>query len=193
MAAVGPLATTADVAARHPAGVLTDAQETRAAVLLDDASALIRDHLEQLVSFVEDDQVTLKLQGSRLSLPERPVAAVTSVAEIDGTELATTAWSWDGLDLVTVAVDYLAPTLVVTYSHGHEDVPDGIVRVACAMVNRVLTAPTATEGLGGETIGQYSYQAPGGSSGVGVYLSKGDMASLRRWRSSAGTIMVRSW
>jgi anti-sigma regulatory factor (Ser/Thr protein kinase) len=82
---------------------------------------------------------------------------------------------------------------VVTYSHGHEDVPDGIVRVACAMVNRVLTAPTATEGLGGETIGQYSYQAPGGSSGVGVYLSKGDMASLRRWRSSAGTIMVRSW
>jgi len=193
MAAVGPLASVADVAARHPAGELTDAQETRAAVLLDDASALIRDHLEQTVSYVDADEVTLKVQGNRITLPERPVAAVSSVAELDGTALPTTAWSWDGLDIVTVDVGYLASTLVVTYSHGLEDVPDGIVRVACAMVNRVLTAPTATEGLGGETIGQYSYQAPGGSSGVGVFLSKADERALRRWKAGAGTIMVRAW
>lgn len=193
MSAVGPLASVADVALRHPAGELTVAQEARAAVLLEDASALVRDYLEQTVSYVEADQVALTLQGSMITLPERPVGEVTAIATIDGTELPTGAWSWNGLDRVSVDPGYLASTLLVTYSHGLAEVPAGITARVCLMVNRVLTAPTATEGLGGETIGQYSYQAPGGSAGVSVFLSKADMAALRRYRSSAGTIMVHGW
>lgn len=194
MSAVGPLATVADVALRHPAGELTAAQGARAEALLDDASALVRDHLEQIVSFVEDDTVTVRTQGNRINLWELPVGAVTSVAGSDGTELPAAAWSWDGLHTVTILdLAYLEPTMLVTYSHGNEDVPDGVVARVCLMVNRVLTAPSATEGLASEQIGQYSYQAAGGSAGVSVFLSKADEKALRRYRRGAtGTIMVRA-
>lgn len=193
MSAVGPLATVADVALRHPAGELTVAQEARAEALLDDASAVMRDHLEQIVSYVEDDQVTVRTKGATIDLWELPVGAVTSVAGSDGTELPAAAWSWDGLHTVTVDPGYLEPTMQVTYSHGHEDVPAGVVARVCLMVNRVLTAPSATEGLASEQIGQYSYQAAGGSAGVSVFLTKNDEKAVRRYRRGAtGTIMVRS-
>jgi len=194
VSAVGPLATVADVALRHPAGELTAAQEARAAVLLEDASGQMRDHLEQIVSFVEDDTVTVRTQGARIDLWELPVGAVSSVAGSDGTELPAAAWSWDGLHTVTILDPaYLAPTMQVTYTHGHEDTPAGVVARVCLMVNRVLTAPSATEGLASEQIGQYSYQAAGGSAGVSTFLTKNDEKAVRRYRRGAtGTIMVRA-
>ena len=193
MSAVGPLASVADVALRHPAGTLTVAQEARAAVLLEDASALVRDCLGQVISYVEDDHVTVRTRGGIIVLWELPVGSVSSVASSDGTELPSSAWSWDGLDEITVAQAYLEPTMQVVYSHGLADIPTGLVARVCLMVNRVLTAPTATEGLSSEQIGQYSYQAAGGSAGVSVFLSKNDEKAIRRYgRGSTGTITVRA-
>lgn len=191
MSAVGPLATADDLAARI--GELTAAQAARAEALLDDASALIRDFKGQTLSFVEDDEITVRLQGLRARLPERPVGAVASVSTVDGTELPTTAWSWDGLDMVTVADGYAEAVLKIVYSHGWETLPTKYVTVCCNMVNRVLTAPSLAEGLTGEQIGAYGYQTTQqvGTGGTGVRLTNADKEQLGRPKS--GTVMVRPW
>ena len=199
------LATADDLAARI--GALSTDQAARAPALLIDASALIRAYCgSQTFSLVEDDLVNLRTAGGRIRLPQRPVVAVTSVAYTDGTALPALSWSWDGLDLITidpcqpwpvgvVPPGYSQEVLQVIYSHGYppREIPDGLVAVACKMVGRVLTSPSKTDGLASETIGQYSYQAGGGSGGVGVWLSASDKEALIPWAPRSGTIRLRSW
>ena len=155
MTSSGPLATPDDLAARI--GALSTDQAARAEALLVDASALIRGHCGgQVFTLVEDDVVNLRTAGNRIRLPQRPVVTVTQVtqvAQVGGTVLPVSAWVWDGLDLVTLDPGWAAETMQVTYSHGFPVVPDGLVAVACKMVNRVLTSPSKTDGLASETIG----------------------------------------
>lgn len=171
-----PLATAGDLAARI--GALTDAQAARSSALLVDASAMVRAYARQPLGMVVDDEAIVVPSNRTITLPHRPVTAVTSVAQLDGTTVPAADWEWNGIDEITVVHGWLTPTMRVVYSHG-EAVPDGVVAVVCAMVGRVLTAPSPTEGLSAETIGQYSYQSAGGaSSGVSVRLARSDEAAL---------------
>jgi hypothetical protein len=187
--AVTPLATAADLAARI--GPLSDSQAARAAAHLVDASALVRAYTGP-VGVVADDEAIVVPSNGTIFLPGRPVTAVASVAQLDGTVVPAADWKWNGLDEVDVEIGWVTPTMRVVYSHGTA-VPDGVVAVVCAMVDRVLTAPSTSEGLSAETIGQYSYQAGGGSSsGVAVRLTKADMDTLAmlglRRRSASVTV-----
>ncbi len=209
------LATVADLEARIGRS-LTTTEEARADALLADASALIRGYTKQDFEQVEDDVVELPVAGAFIRLPQRPVTAVSSVvalgyAPVPDLTLPEGTWGWDGIDQVEiypVASDVwvsLPETLYdtggpgtyrITYDHGYATIPADVVAVCCRMVLAVLLAPTMTEGLVQERIGQYSYQygqAPGQASpGATVRLGDDDRDVLSRYKRTSGTIAVRA-
>lgn len=143
--ALGPFATSADLAARLGRD-LEPVEQSQADRLLIDASNLIRMTAGyQQISRVDNDTVTLR--GSctpLLKLPQRPVRDVTAV---DG--LASTAWTWDGGErLIRLDGGAWDGPATVTYSHGFD--PDDIAyqvaqSVACDAVKRVLLNPEMTK------------------------------------------------
>jgi len=207
------LANVTDLIYRMPA--LTEAQLSRAPALLADASTKIRAYTRQHISLVDDDEMLLRPVGVELRLPQRPVVDVTEVVAVGwgglpDLTLPVGTWGWDGLDIVNVrplssewwinlpeawAEGDGPNTFRVTNSHGYDPVPDDVVAVACSMVLRVLTSPSAVEGLTSERIGQYSYQmgqfAGGGTAGSSVRLSEDDKTDLARYRRKATTIQMR--
>lgn len=206
-----PLATAADLVARL-GRTFTDTESERARVLLADASALVRRHTRQHLSYVEHDRVVLRPVDEQLRLPQRPihtVAEVVAVSSPPAVDLPVTGWSFDGRETVQLECARLQLSLPagrleevcaypgtyrVTYSHGYQPVPDDIVGVVCAVVARTLTAPAAAAGVISETIGAYSYRltdtAAAGAS-VGVQLLSADTDALRPYRRTIGTAIVR--
>lgn len=207
------LATDADLEARigRP---LTAAESARSAALLADASALIRRYAGQQFDAVAADEIVLRPVGSYLRLPQRPVTDVTSVvavgyAPVPDLTLPAGSWAWDGIDTIELspldgdvwlslpaswADGYAGPdTYRVAYDHGDADVPADVVAVCCRMVLAVLLAPTMAEGLGRETIGQYSYGYQQGMAAPGatVRLTEVDRRDLAAYRRTSGTIAVK--
>ncbi|MGW5122973.1 hypothetical protein ACWEQ7_02730 [Streptomyces sp. NPDC004069] len=187
---------------------LTDDEQARAAALLRDASARVREFTGQTLSAVADDAIVLRPVGSMIRLPQRPVTAVHAVAAVgpDGATVGDlSGWVWDGRDKVDIT--YATPagswpltwhgplpdTYRVTYDHGYTAMPEIIGTTVCAMVLRTLLAPSMTPGLAGERIGAYSYQLQqgAGSAGVSVVMTGEDEKSLRRYGPRrSGTIQV---
>lgn len=206
------LATDSDLEARI-GRALTTSESARSAALLADASAQIRGYTRQTFTPVEDDVIVLRPVGATLRLPQRPVTAVSAVVAIGGgvgtdTTLSAGDWTWDRIDKVELPGCGWRPTswlsaeppdtYRVTYDHGDVEVPGFIVAMCCRMVLAVLLAPTMTEGLVQERIGQYQYgygQFPGGGSpGATVRMTDADRTELRQagYRRSSGTIQLRA-
>ncbi len=202
-AGLRPLATVADLEGR--VGALTAAQRARAPALLEDASALLRAECNQAWDLVASETATLRSVGNVITLPKRPVNSVASVTAIGVPPTANFAlpigtYAWDQLDKITIqpnigwvvnlpAVwaehDWAGTgTYVVTYGHGTAITPPEIKGLACAMVNRTLTAPAISD-LVSESIGSgdYAWQAQQGTGamGVGVRITAGDRNMLKRW------------
>ncbi|MCP4959663.1 MAG: hypothetical protein GY925_10390 [Actinomycetia bacterium] len=198
-----PLATVADLEGR--VGALTAAQLARAPALLSDASDLIRAETKLDFTLVEDEVATLRSNGNKITLPKRPVSAVSSVTAVgvpptSNFLMPVGTWAWDQIDKIEIhssigwvinlpevwaANDWAGSgTYIIVYSHGEAIVPGEIVGLVCGMVNRTLTAPAISE-LVSESIGSgdYSWQAQQGTGamGVGVRLTAGDRNMLKRW------------
>lgn len=154
------LASTSELGARL--GIdLTDAEESRAAILLSQASDLVRTAAKQHISLVTDDTLILRGQwGSRLKLPERPVSSVASVystfRDEDPVEITSDTYYLDnGGDLVkggSIGVDersfslsggWLGPaySLTVTYTHGYSTIPVLAKAITVESVARVWVNP----------------------------------------------------
>jgi hypothetical protein len=191
--------------------VFTSDEATRAAVLLDDASALVRSYTRQDFAPPASDTVVLRESAGVVRLSKRPVTAVTSVVLIGlngAPDLTVVGWGWDGLDVVDVSGwdsimvnlpewvhdrAWLPATYRVTYTHGYAAVPAEVVAVVCGMVGRTLSAPSTASGITSETIGSYSYRTAEPGIGVSVALSAADKAFLddAGYRPRAGTTSVR--
>lgn len=205
------LATVADLEARLGRSLTVD-EAARAAALLKDASAKVREFTGQTFTAVAGDVIVLRPVGVLLRLPQRPVTAVTAVAAVAPDGVATapmSGWSWDGRDKVdltyaTWSADFTAPAwrdrmapdaYQVTYDHGDPTAPDIVVATVCAMVMRTLLSPSMTPGMAGERIGAYSYQLQQGASATGasVTMTADDEKDLRRYGPRrAGTIAVEA-
>lgn len=190
---------------------LTTVEQSRAAAYLFDASALVRQYTKQTFTTVNNDTVKLRPVGAFLQLKQLPVISVTSVAGIDVNGMPgapISGWAFDGIDKIDIAGvgfgwladpwwpwPYGPDSFQVVYSHGAATAPDDVIAVVCGMVLRVLLAPSQTEGMSAEHIGQYSYQMSqqvgGGSAGVTVRLSEQDKEALSNYRPKAGSIQVR--
>lgn len=212
-ARLDPLASVSDLEAR--VGSLTADQAARAGALLVDASAQVRSYCRQDFDLVEDDTVVLRPIGNELTLPQRPVLAVSSVTALSGqtdvADVTLSGWQWDGIDTINLyglsAVVVNLPewfndigsgpgTYRVTYDHGYTTTPDDLIGIVCGMVNRVLTAPTMTEGYQGERAGPFGYTmaAGQGTPGPAVRLAKADKDALAEagYRRTSGTIQLRA-
>lgn len=187
---------------------LTDAEAARAPALLGQASTKLRGFCRRQFDPVDGDELILRPVGAVLRLPNRPVSAVSQVAQMghDGTvaQILTngTDWSWAGLDEVELwpggppPWSDLPDRYQVVYDHG--GVPVFIRDKAVEMTLRTLLAPTMAQGLVQERIGQYAYQYgqfPGGQSpGPTVVMTEADERELRLagYRPSAATIATRA-
>lgn len=164
-------------------------------LVLEIASAVIRQEAGQTITLVEDDQVDLLGNWSRdLWLPERPVIAVGSVAIIGGnidadwnlnSNIEPVSYTWNRQGLLrryagaTWGGD--GATVRLTYSHGHETIPD-LIRGLCLQVAQRLFEDPAAAGIKQETIGSYSYKT---DSAAGAALSDDERRLLRDYRWAA--------
>lgn len=131
--------------------------DAAAAQALRIASSLIRGYTRQTLTRVEDDQETHDGRGSTIvMLAELPVEAVTAVT-LDGDALT----AGDDFTAAPHGVLYREgggtwgtgrQTIVVTYTHGYDQVPDDLKGVCLDVASRVLANP---EGHEREQIGAY--------------------------------------
>lgn len=196
------LATAADLG-RYLGRELTEDEVFRATLLLDLATAAVKDYTGQDIERVTaDSQVLQGNWGSTLILPQRPVISVTSVTISTTTLTANTDYAWDGGDvLYRGSREYLhggepytpdpmrhllhwggpSAQVTVVYTHGLADgskkldTPRGIV------LEMAATQLSTTPGIKQESIGQYSYTADSPATGR-VTLT----ADMRRALRKAG-------
>lgn len=188
------LAQVSDVQARMPRP-MTTAEQTRAGVLLMDASSLIRGKIRQ--DFTQA-QSTMDIApvDDQIILPQRPVVSVDALGRMspDGkTVTPFSLWIFDGIATITLAPpstvinapefwitnDWLWKNVVyqVTFTHGYATVPDDVTGVCASMVMRVLLAP-GSPGVVGETIGGYQYRIADGFPSAIVAMTADEEKTL---------------
>lgn len=176
-------ATTSDLAALRGEAGFDAAETAQAQLALDLVSEAIRGVCQQTISAVAADKALLRGNwSSRLTLPEGPVTAVTSV-KINGNLLtADVDYWWSGRDTLlrgakaTTRGDWGrigwwgGPDSVVevVYDHGYATIPSLIRTVCLAAANRFYENPT---GIASERLGEYEYRYAvegrrGGEGGV---------------------------
>lgn len=135
-----------------------------ALLVLQIASSIIRDYLQQEITPVAGDVVVLDPINSEGFLPELPVTAVTLFETYDrqtatwSTADPTTYGVSTRLGIVTafgdagIAWPADAATWRVTYDHGYATVPDGLMGVCVSLAARIYVTE---DGIDLERIGGY--------------------------------------
>lgn len=181
---VAPLATLADIVQRLGRD-LTAAEAIRVEALSRDASASVRNYMRQDIS-AATSTVRLRVRGTKVRLPQRPVTAVTTVANVNGGPIMFSAW--EGFDTITISSNLLdtfawepfrygIAAVDVTYTHGWDPVPDDIVGVVCSIVLRALGREPVDAGITSESIAGYSYQlgSAAAAGGFGMLQAEKDV------------------
>jgi hypothetical protein len=170
-----------------------------AAVALAAASGVVRGRTGQDFTAVVADTVVLDgMEDQWLTLPQRPVTAVTAVA-INGVTQGALSWwlsgsrlyRWRGWNRALVSSAStafgLAPTLItVTYDHGYDEIPDDVKGAVLAIAADIVTNPA---GLVSENIDDYTWrrsESPAGTA-AGVLLA----AVVRRYGTRVRTVRLR--
>jgi hypothetical protein len=138
---VPQLATAEDLAARLGGLELTATDIERADTLLTTASGLVEAAARMPLALVTDDVLTIRgSRESRILLPGRPVVAVTAVT-LDGAAV-TGGWHVADDELVRPGGwGCERDALVITYTHGHDPIPDAIKAIVLELAARVWTNP----------------------------------------------------
>jgi hypothetical protein len=160
-----PLATITDMTDR----VGLEIDFARANACLVDASAAVRRVTGQTLS---EATTTVRLTPGRDRLGQRPVTAIVSAVDDNGTTVDVTSWTAEG--------EITAPgPVTVTYTHGYPTIPDDIVAIVCQVAARSLTAPV------GAITQFYADEAPpsyAASGRGGVELLSHEVAQLAAYR-----------
>ena len=154
---------------------LADTDAT-ALLLLDIASGMVRDFLQQQLDAVAGDVVLLDPVGTTIFLPEMPVTAVTLVETFNNSVVPGV---WSTADPLTytiskrlgiiAALPYTGVTWPsgpeswrVTYSHGYAVMPSTIVGKVLGVAARAYASPAGVdmERLGGYQV-KYSMETGG--------------------------------
>lgn len=146
------------------------------------ASSVIRGYCDQVLSAVEDDVITLYPSASTfLSLPERPVTAVSEV-EVSG--VVTTAFYIvpRGIRSGTVAAPGSAwlSGAVVTYSHGYAENTSEFDLFKTVCIEVAARAFSMNERSASEAMGSTLMESAGYAPEV--FLTQGEKETLRQFR-----------
>lgn len=208
---LAPLAVPGDIAARL-GRELTPQEAVRVGALLTDASAQVRRYCRRDFLMHESETGVYHGHDSIIRLPDKTTTNVESVVAIGSSQSQSqlilpdfpVPWFiFNGIDEIRVEPglhgianlpewfwdsDIYPQTFRVTRDYGYAQVPDEVVAVCATAVIGVLTAPTQAAGLIGETVGPYSYRLERGGGGTGVALSQADLAGLKDFRVTTGTV-----
>lgn len=194
-----PLATLNDVIDRLGRD-LTAGEAARIDALLLDVSASVRKYTGQ--DFTEAT-TTLRTRVRRgvVTLPQRPVTAVTSVDNV-ATSTAT-FFRWDGLDRVTFAMSELdawqwepfrigtgPPVVDIEYTHGYDPIPDDIIGVVSSIAMRALGRKPEEGAVQQESIAGYSYSIGSAGAAGGFGMLPDERSVLDRYRRVGGWVDV---
>lgn len=194
------LATVADLEARL--GRDLDAAEiARAEALLAGASARVRSYTGQSFDLATTTD-RVRVRNGRLRLPQRPVVAVSVLADMNGTDITFT---WHaGNDILMGSSGYPVRHPIedawyrhhdwvdVTYTHGYEAIPADVVEVVCSIVLRTFGVAADASGYDSESIGSYSYSVGAVAAAGAVGLMNEEREALAPYRRMGGTIRVGS-
>lgn len=183
----------ADILALDSTGLDPD----QAAAILAQASARFR--AEAWCDFTAaDTTLVLRVLGSRVDLPQRPVTAVSSVKSVgdDGqgdTELV--GWSFDGIHTIRIgdrswvinATVGETETVEVTWTHGYATVPEDVRWSVAQMAARAISNP-APAGVQAENIGAYGYRIGGSGESGGAGMTADERAVAHRYRPTTSTM-----
>lgn len=127
------------------AGGLDAGLEAQGQLLLDIATSAIQSYTGQHIELVTDEELTLDAPyGEAVFLPELPVTEISDVT-LDGTALTT-----DDYDFISTGVLYRnnarwwtsslsgRQKIVVTYTHGYEEIPADIKGVCLSLAARMM-------------------------------------------------------
>jgi hypothetical protein len=190
-----PLATTADLEDRLGRS-LTPAEAARADTLLVDASASVRTFTHQQLS-QDTSTVRLRVRRGKVRLPQRPVTAVTTVADVNGNQMTFT-WVGDETVVVQTNLDPFSfepwrngiAVVDVTYTHGYAMLPDTIIGVVCSVVLRALGRRPEDSGITSETVAGYSYTLGSAAAAGGFGLLPDERDALIGYRPVGGFAQV---
>lgn len=164
----------------HVSGQPVDpAEEDRVVRLLEMASDTVRSYTSQRISRETATQ-TLRCDGGRIWLPQRPVVEVVAV-EVGG---QATSYVRCG---DTLHIDADVCDVDVTYTYGYDPVPGEIAATVA-----LLAARLAVNGAGvkQESVGSYSVTYASGDAGG---LTRREMRTLSRYRHvSVGSVTTPS-
>lgn len=176
------LATVAQLRAFLNEGTTPVDADPAATLMLQIASGMVRDYLQQNITQVVDDVVLLDPINGYLLLPELPVTAVSLVETFDGT-------AWSTVDPSSYSVSKrlgmigalpgftLWPVLPeswrVTYTHGYAVVPDSILGAVLGVAGRGYASPLSidSERIGGYQV-KYAMESDGFSAIEKVGLNR---------------------
>lgn len=165
MASLPPLITADD---------LTEYGYEAAATKIAAASARVRRFTRQQIT-AGTSTTTLHGLGPWL-LPQRPVVAVTTVTDANGNDVG---YELEGPRISSATV---CGPITVTWDHGFDPLPDGLIELVCAIAARLAGVTTAmatgvrTEQAGGESI---TWGADGWSGTTG--LTRPEREALREY------------
>ena len=159
------------------------ATDPAALLVLQIASAVIRNYLQQELSAVANDVIVLDpINGEQVFLPELPVTAVTLFETYDDT-VTPGVWSTMDPTLYTVSTrlgivaakpyTILWPTdpgtWRVTYSHGLAVIPDGVMAVCVSLAAKIYVTE---DGIDSERIGGYQVKYQSDPDGLSPLQKK---------------------
>jgi hypothetical protein len=154
--------------------------------LIDFASDMVRDYLQQQIDYTVDDVITLDPRhDGYVFLPELPVVSVSKLETFDGyvwTTIPFDAWTVSAETGLVAAIGWTGTrwptgpgTWRVTYTHGYEEIPNSIKAAALGLAARVYSSPVAvaSEGIGGYQV-KYATESAG--------FSTLELAALNRYK-----------
>ncbi len=183
--------------------------DPRTVIVIDAACEIVRNYLAQQVNLVTDDVVRVDGTGTySLVLPELPVIEVTDVTVYDSTGLHPDVlvvnddyivgnsgvlwrlwcpWRYGKRNIMvtyTHGWDLVEQTFASGYSDPTPTVPTDIRMVALSVSKRLFEASTVPAvGIGGETIGNYSYTMQSAAAGMSpAALLVGETRILDQYR-----------
>lgn len=186
---------------------MTTAELTRAQILIQDASAMIRSYTRRTFAQQQLTQ-TLRATSNILKIPQVPVISVDAVQLVDylGNFYAVPSFGFDGVDQIDLGYyssvlnlpeDALSfgsvwsGSVKLTYTYGYNAIPIEVASVCAQMVARIFNTPgSGVIGVGLEKIGPYEMKLDG-SAGImpGVLrMTDDDKDQLRYYRNIASVI-----
>lgn len=181
---------------------LTSNEQNYVDALLARASRAVRVYTGQYIEQVTDDEVTVIPDPyGNLRLPQWPVTDVASVT-VNGDEIDPTSYVWNrqgvirqhtlnSFEINGTPIAWRTP-VVVTYTHGYEEIPDDIIGVVADLVAGRLLSPAGSGAVKAAQVDDVRVEYDVATATASVDLTDDQKTILDRYKLPGGVIDLLS-